>query len=374
MEYRELQQKLKVYRDQGLTTIKLSAAKIDLEAELERLEPTATGINNNYQAFEPFDPLMVALELEEEATTQSQTESESTEPRTLPLNLSKKWFDMIASGEKKEEYRAIKPHYESRFNKRIDFVKFRLGYATDAPTVTVELLGISKGIAKPEWSDPHLFGGSEQEVFVLKLGKIVDSEQEPPQPEPDLNAKIESFFQSVERKELTQEQLEAIAFALTVAQSQKVPICEALAKNKQFQLFSPQQLLDWGFDLDCSLINFQNLSSRFKQAIAHLRHEEVSVIVQYIPVGSNGFLIESWAESYQGKLDFKPQLSDVKLVEAWVKGNEPSDIESEFQEDKWTFPSIELAEKFVEYCSKLDFVKSAKVDRIASKNELARAS
>ena len=34
--------------------------------------------------------------------------------KTLDLVLKKKWFDMIASGEKTEEYREIKPYWESR--------------------------------------------------------------------------------------------------------------------------------------------------------------------------------------------------------------------------------------------------------------------
>lgn len=34
---------------------------------------------------------------------------------TLKLTLKKKWFDMIASGEKKEEYREIKPYWIKRF-------------------------------------------------------------------------------------------------------------------------------------------------------------------------------------------------------------------------------------------------------------------
>lgn len=33
---------------------------------------------------------------------------------TLHLNLKKKWFDMIASGEKKEEYREFKPYWIKR--------------------------------------------------------------------------------------------------------------------------------------------------------------------------------------------------------------------------------------------------------------------
>ena len=36
----------------------------------------------------------------------------------LTLPIKKKWFDMIVSGEKKEEYREIKPYYDSRFMER----------------------------------------------------------------------------------------------------------------------------------------------------------------------------------------------------------------------------------------------------------------
>lgn len=31
------------------------------------------------------------------------------------LPIKKKWFDMIKSGEKREEYREIKPYYTARF-------------------------------------------------------------------------------------------------------------------------------------------------------------------------------------------------------------------------------------------------------------------
>lgn len=33
----------------------------------------------------------------------------------LTLPIKKKWFDMILSGEKKEEYREIKEYYDVRF-------------------------------------------------------------------------------------------------------------------------------------------------------------------------------------------------------------------------------------------------------------------
>ena len=37
-------------------------------------------------------------------------------PAVLHLNLTKKWFDMIEAGEKKEEYREIKPFWNRVFS------------------------------------------------------------------------------------------------------------------------------------------------------------------------------------------------------------------------------------------------------------------
>lgn len=107
--------------------------------------------------------------------------------RTLHLTLKKKWFDMIRSGEKKEEYREIKEYWENRlyefdivsrnsrtfYKKPVGFqdfdrVEFRNGYGKNAPVLTVACLGISTDLGKPEW-------GAEQNqlYFVLKLGEII---------------------------------------------------------------------------------------------------------------------------------------------------------------------------------------------------------
>lgn len=107
--------------------------------------------------------------------------------KTLHLTLKKKWFDMIASGEKKEEYRELKLYWERRFidpllaydaslmefingKGLVEFetVTFRNGYSKDAPTMTVECKGISIGNAKPEWSDNW-----PGKVFIIKLGDII---------------------------------------------------------------------------------------------------------------------------------------------------------------------------------------------------------
>ena len=88
----------------------------------------------------------------------------------LHLTLKKKWFDMILSGEKKEEYREIKPYW----NKRLKFASFpntiifKNGYSKSAPTIIVEMSGLSIGKAKPEWSDNW-----QGDVFVIKLGNII---------------------------------------------------------------------------------------------------------------------------------------------------------------------------------------------------------
>lgn len=95
----------------------------------------------------------------------------------LHLTLKKKWFDMIASGEKKEEYREIKPYWIQRLHsnnppdfapKKFDFVHFRNGYSANAPELTVRCLGIETGQAKPNWSD-----GLTGCVYIIKLGDVV---------------------------------------------------------------------------------------------------------------------------------------------------------------------------------------------------------
>lgn len=78
----------------------------------------------------------------------------------LILPIKRKWFDMILSGEKKEEYRDIKPYYDTRLmdafgmiwvgdelirapmpelqKNRVQLVAFRNGYGKDVPTIWTE--------------------------------------------------------------------------------------------------------------------------------------------------------------------------------------------------------------------------------------------
>lgn len=92
----------------------------------------------------------------------------------LNITLKKKWFDMIASGEKKEEYREIKPYWTKRFlghhNQLNPFfhVIARNGYRPDSPEIVWVHEGIEIGEGKPEW-------GAEpgKQYFVLKIGELI---------------------------------------------------------------------------------------------------------------------------------------------------------------------------------------------------------
>lgn len=89
--------------------------------------------------------------------------------RILHLTLKKTWFDMIASGEKREEYREMKPYWHKRLlGKQYDAIRFRNGYAPTSLAVTVELKGLSSGLGVIEWGAPE-----EQEVYILRLGNIL---------------------------------------------------------------------------------------------------------------------------------------------------------------------------------------------------------
>lgn len=125
--------------------------------------------------------------------------------KTLHLVLKRKWWDMIASGEKKEEYREVKPYWEKRllnykglieyylangaelkiksflfphrpvvedvcnaFPRGFTRVTFQLGYRKDAPRMTFEIEEISIGKGREEW-------GAEPDklYFIIKLGKRI---------------------------------------------------------------------------------------------------------------------------------------------------------------------------------------------------------
>jgi len=131
------------------------------------------------------------------------------EQKTLHLVLKKKWFSLIESGEKLEEYREIKPYWASRlielkqfsqpmewqcfdemccnlinpykrYNgpvnlldffdsrfKSFDLVRFRNGYRSDSPEIEMLCTGITVAKGKEEWgAEPGKY------YFVISLGNI----------------------------------------------------------------------------------------------------------------------------------------------------------------------------------------------------------
>lgn len=105
----------------------------------------------------------------------------------LHLNLKRKWFDMIKSGEKKEEYRDISKHREKRFRKMLCKYSFYMiyikrefwfpsqiiicfsnGYSKNRDQFKIKCTGLRIGKGKEEWgADP------DKQYFILSLGNII---------------------------------------------------------------------------------------------------------------------------------------------------------------------------------------------------------
>ena len=62
--------------------------------------------------------------------------------KNIKLVLKTKWFKMIESGEKLEDYREIKPFYDSRLKNKPKYVRFQLGYSKNCRRMIFEIQGI----------------------------------------------------------------------------------------------------------------------------------------------------------------------------------------------------------------------------------------
>ncbi len=100
--------------------------------------------------------------------------------RVLRLTLKKKWFDLIASGEKVFEYREYKPHWMSRLrdkngSRNYEEVRFTNGYGKHRPYLRCEYIGsmIMNGkYCEPANGEPL---DTEKKYFVIGLGKILET-------------------------------------------------------------------------------------------------------------------------------------------------------------------------------------------------------
>lgn len=103
----------------------------------------------------------------------------------LNLPIHRKWFDLILSGIKLEEYRALSPHWIAILTyckknwtrsicqckmKEYTTVKLTNGYGNHRSYMIVELKSIEIGLPNPNWCDDVT-----EEVFILKLGTITET-------------------------------------------------------------------------------------------------------------------------------------------------------------------------------------------------------
>lgn len=110
----------------------------------------------------------------------------------LTLPIKKKWFDMIVAGEKKEEYRDIKPYYDARFltlfgciwvnneliksplpelqRETVQKIAFWNGYSKNAPTIIANC-ELKAGKGREDWgAEP------EKTYYILSIKSITNSE------------------------------------------------------------------------------------------------------------------------------------------------------------------------------------------------------
>ncbi|MCF8018322.1 MAG: ASCH domain-containing protein [Vallitaleaceae bacterium] len=91
----------------------------------------------------------------------------------LTLPIKKKWFDLILSGEKKEEYREATDYYYKRFTNLfnaletdIKEVAFRNGYSSNSPLFVAKCTFHIK-TGKPEWG-----AKPGKEYYTLKIHEV----------------------------------------------------------------------------------------------------------------------------------------------------------------------------------------------------------
>ena len=80
----------------------------------------------------------------------------------LHLTLHRKFFAKIADGTKRTEYREQKPYWRKRLEGRsYEVIKFRNGYASDAPEMLVEFRGVRR-----QWKNG-------QARYAIRLGRVL---------------------------------------------------------------------------------------------------------------------------------------------------------------------------------------------------------
>jgi hypothetical protein len=86
--------------------------------------------------------------------------------RILHLTLKREWFDQIAQGLKRKEFRQYKPYWQRRLEGReYDAILFRNGYASNAPEMLVEYVGLGRD------------GLGRNADYVIRLGRVIETKR-----------------------------------------------------------------------------------------------------------------------------------------------------------------------------------------------------
>ncbi len=95
-------------------------------------------------------------------------QSRKTKPVSLHLNLHREFFRQIADRTKTIEYRSQTPYWRTRLEGRnYDVIKFRNGYATNAPEMWVEFRGLRR------------YGKGRGAYYGIRLGRILQIKRWP---------------------------------------------------------------------------------------------------------------------------------------------------------------------------------------------------
>lgn len=89
----------------------------------------------------------------------------------LHLNVYAKWFALLASGDKTEDYRDMSAYWHRRlYGRAYKTVTIRNGFGPFAPEAKFEFVGVDIGTGRPEWGAP-----GTRTVFIIRLGRKISS-------------------------------------------------------------------------------------------------------------------------------------------------------------------------------------------------------
>lgn len=107
----------------------------------------------------------------------------SSQCSILPLVLRGKWYDMIASGEKREEYRSDTPYWHLRFSNWVKnlplpghlVIAFSRGYRK--PDLFIEVCGVNlyPDRQHPDWGEPT---GLHYVIALKSRVELIDDKKE----------------------------------------------------------------------------------------------------------------------------------------------------------------------------------------------------